>query len=174
MRFKEALAAIRGGKKVKLPSWTGYWCCEDDSIKMHCKDGRVLDITESEDIFYTLSNIVSDEWMILDDDYTFEGDPERSYTHNFGAVLAALKNGARAKRKGWNGQDQYIELGEDISYHGLDGRIHANAAHEDIGSKALVFNGSRGIQVGWTPSQSDLLAEDWILITDFTKLNIDR
>ena len=34
---------------------------------------------------------------------------------------------------------------------------------EDIGSKAIVFCGTRGEQIGWLASQADMLAEDWML-----------
>ena len=38
-----------------------------------------------------------------------------------------------------------------------------NATHEDIMDRALVFVGTRGIQVGWLASQADMLAEDWLI-----------
>lgn len=44
MFFKEAYEALKQGAIVKLPEWAGYWRWEDNSIKMHCKDGKVLDI----------------------------------------------------------------------------------------------------------------------------------
>ena len=53
MKFIDALELLKQGKKIKLPSWSGYWVKEDDTVKMYCKDGRVLDIRESEDVFYT-------------------------------------------------------------------------------------------------------------------------
>mgnify|MGYP001510369210 CR=1 FL=1 len=42
MVFKEAYEALKQGAIVKLPEWSGYWKWEDNSIKMHCKDGKVL------------------------------------------------------------------------------------------------------------------------------------
>lgn len=36
-----------------------------------------------------------------------------------------------------------------------------NAEHLDVGSQALAFVGTRGVQVGWLASQSDMLANDW-------------
>ena len=44
MVFKEAYEALKQGAIVKLPEWSGYWKWEDNSIKMHCKDGKVLDM----------------------------------------------------------------------------------------------------------------------------------
>ena len=68
MIFKEAYELLKNGKKVKLPDWKGYWVVEDNTIKMHTKDGRILSITETEDVFYTLNFIVNrDDWEVVDD-----------------------------------------------------------------------------------------------------------
>ncbi len=56
MRFAEALEVLKMGGSVKLPHWTGFWKREGDTVKMHCRDERILDIRETEDIFYTLDN----------------------------------------------------------------------------------------------------------------------
>ena len=50
MFFKEAYEALKQGAIVKLPEWAGYWRWEDNSIKMHCKDGKVLDIRETDNV----------------------------------------------------------------------------------------------------------------------------
>lgn len=50
MFFKEAYEALKQGAIVKLPEWSGYWRWEDNSIKMHCKDGKVLDIRETDNL----------------------------------------------------------------------------------------------------------------------------
>ena len=67
MYFKDALKALKEGKKIKLPTWLGYWDMEDNSIKMHTKEGSVLDIRDTQDVFYTLENIASDKWQIVND-----------------------------------------------------------------------------------------------------------
>ena len=51
MRFAEALEVLKMGGSVKLPHWTGFWKREGDTVKMHCRDERILDIRETEDIF---------------------------------------------------------------------------------------------------------------------------
>ena len=43
MNFGKALEALKTGHRVKLPSWAGYWEKDGNTIKMHCKDGRVFD-----------------------------------------------------------------------------------------------------------------------------------
>jgi len=59
MEFREAFKAMRAGKKVRLPSWSGYWAWENGTIMMHCHDGRVLDIRNTDDPAYTFTNIAS-------------------------------------------------------------------------------------------------------------------
>ena len=82
---------------------------------------------------------------------------------NFGLALEAAKKGKRIARAGWNGKDQWVELGKNFSYHEASGLCVATH-HCDIGSQALVFCGTRGRQVGWLASQADMLAEDWVVI----------
>jgi len=64
MKYCEAQELMKQGIKIKMPNWIGYWAIENGCIMMHTKDGRVLDIRETEDVFYTLGFIMSDEWII--------------------------------------------------------------------------------------------------------------
>ena len=70
MNFIEAKKEMMLGKKIKLPSWGGYWKYdkETDSIFMHCKKGNILEIRETERLSYTIDNILSDEWIIADEE----------------------------------------------------------------------------------------------------------
>lgn len=78
----------------------------------------------------------------------------------FGTAIEFVKAGARASRIGWNGKEQYIELARNISYKNTKGEI-VNVNHENIGSSAIAFVGTSGIQLGWLASQADILADDW-------------
>lgn len=82
----------------------------------------------------------------------------------FGLALEAAKKGRRIARAGWNGTGQWVELGVDIVFRTKGDAPTMIAMHEDIGSQALVFCGTRGTQVGWLASQSDMLADDWMLL----------
>lgn len=44
MKFEKALEAMKNGAAVKLPSWKGFWKLENGRIKMHCKDGKILEM----------------------------------------------------------------------------------------------------------------------------------
>ena len=83
--------------------------------------------------------------------------------YTFGEALEFLKQGKKAKRNGWNGKNQYIELASNISYVNSENKI-IKVEHNDIGSKAIAFVGTSGVQLGWLASQSDMLAEDWMVI----------
>ena len=82
---------------------------------------------------------------------------------SFSEAIKFVKRGMKVRRAGWNGRDQHIELAIDIRYYSATDAQPRNAYHEDIGSKAIVFCGTRGEQIGWLASQADMLAEDWML-----------
>ena len=90
MRFKQALELMKQGHKVKLPSWGGYWEYEEgERIWMHTKDNNVLEIRETERLSYTIENILSDEWIIADEDNTpILGGVA---TFNFGEAIKYVK-----------------------------------------------------------------------------------
>ena len=82
MNFAGAIFALQRGHKVKRHHWSGYWYlapmstvtldkCETDTtvqtIMMHTYDGREIDIRQTSDIIYTLSNCACDDWEIVED-----------------------------------------------------------------------------------------------------------
>lgn len=161
MNFSEAFALMKRGEKVKLPSWAGYWCWskEKQTIIMHTKDGGCLDIRETQNVEYTLQNILSDEWIYADGRNCPILGGEATFS--FGEAIKYLKRGMKVARKGWNGKKQYIQLATGISYKATDGEI-VNCEHEAVGNMAIAFCGTSGVQMGWLASQADMLAEDWI------------
>lgn len=82
----------------------------------------------------------------------------------FDKAINALKAGKRVTRKGWNGKGQYVVIAKMEACIDINGREYLDPAHEDIGSKFLMFVGNKGYQCGWLASQSDMLAEDWEVI----------
>lgn len=100
-----------------------------------------------------------ESWSPLD---AFEAAYRETTGMNFGLALEAAKMGKKIARRGWNGKEQYVQIGTDFTYRNHDGNGEL-VAHEDIGTKALVFVGTRGRQVGWLASQADMLADDWYI-----------
>lgn len=93
----------------------------------------------------------------------FEAAYRRTDGMNFGLAIEAAKMGKKISRQGWNGKGQYVELGHSFQYDTY-GDERTTVHHDDIGSMALVFVGTRGRQVGWLASQSDMLADDWMIL----------
>ena len=94
----------------------------------------------------------------------FEAAYRETSGMNFGLAIEAAKMGKKIARAGWNGKNQYVELGHDFSYIAPGDIPVRPVQHLDIGSQALVFVGTRGRQVGWLASQADMLADDWMIV----------
>ena len=67
MNFASAFISMQRGHKVARSHWKGYWCIEDGEIIMHTRSGEVINIRESGDMLYTVSNMACDDWHIVDD-----------------------------------------------------------------------------------------------------------
>lgn len=160
MKFEEALKAMKSGNKVKLPSWGGYWYwdSEKEVIIMCTKEEQKMDIRETQNVEYTLKNILSDEWILADETNCPQLGGEATFS--FGEAIKYLKRGMKVCRKGWNGKKQYIQLATSISYKTANGEV-VNCEHDAIGNMAIAFVGTSGVQMGWLASQADMLAEDW-------------
>lgn len=167
MKFKQALEEMKKGNKVKLPSWGGYWCWdnEKETITMHCRptdadegQGSILDIRETQRVEYTLSNVLSDEWVIADDENCtlLGGTP----TFDFGEAVKYLKRGLKVCRQGWNGKGMYLAHVNSYQYK-VDGEVHKDSLFLSpwIGMKT-----ADGKFVPWLASQTDILAEDWTFV----------
>ena len=146
---------------MKLPSWAGYWfwCIPVQSILIHTKDGKDIDVRSTECPDYTFTNICSDEWIFANDTNCPALGGEATFS--FSEAIKYLKRGMKVAREGWNGKKQYIQLATGISYKTADGEI-VNCEHDDIENMAISFVGTSGVQMGWLASQADMLAEDWV------------
>ena len=80
----------------------------------------------------------------------------------FGMAIEAMKRGKKVARKGWNGNGQFVTVGNQFTYVDCNGK--QNAEHQTSGTAALIFHGTIGVQVSWLASQSDMLSEDWEVV----------
>ena len=64
MDFKQAYKLMKRGCLVRRRGWEGYWYWDvhKGTIIIMCVDGRILDIRETEDVNFTMNNILSDDW----------------------------------------------------------------------------------------------------------------
>jgi hypothetical protein len=87
---------------------------------------------------------------------------------NFGQAIEALKDGKKVARAEWNGKGMWLILipgtkgvrpvaGTPYSKAGLTQEV-------DIEPHIDMFNAQGNMQPGWQASQSDTLAEDWLII----------
>lgn len=65
MSFRQAFFEMLNGKHIAHELWKGgYWAWENNTIMIHCYDGKVLDIRETENTAYTFGFIVEDRWYV--------------------------------------------------------------------------------------------------------------
>lgn len=64
MEFKELYADFIAGTPIKRKAWKGYWRYRFGKIEMHSKDGSVTDFVESQDILFTISGILQNDWEV--------------------------------------------------------------------------------------------------------------
>ena len=85
---------------------------------------------------------------------------------DFGEALLLMKHGFRVARQGWNGKDMFL-------YYVSEGRypVKMDAAAGIADEVGLVEYGAyialktaQGNVVPWTASQTDILANDWIIV----------
>lgn len=74
----------------------------------------------------------------------------------FGIAIEALKQGEVAARAGWNGKDMYIALVKSSEWQ-ID-------TSDRLLRDFIVMKTVDGELVPWMASQTDMLAEDWILL----------
>ena len=93
---------------------------------------------------------------------------------DFSEALIYMKAGYRVQRTGWNGADQWVCLGEggNVTPANLWNK-HTRAFAESLPEQRVVVlpyfilkTAQGAILMGWSPSQSDALAEDWQFVPD--------
>ena len=161
MIFKEAYEALKQGAMIKLPEWAGYWKWEDNSVKMYCKNGKVLDIRETEDIDYTLKFIMRDDWKIVGDAKVKDLNIQ---TLTFGEAIRNLKLGKKVSRKGWNGKGMFLFLSNEIHFLTKANLNKQEGESYDVCPSITIKTADNKCVVGWVPSQADMLATDWVIV----------
>ncbi len=90
---------------------------------------------------------------------------------DFGGAIVALKSGKRVARKGWNGKGMYLWLlpaaivkAEWCREPHLKAMAEANGGEIEALGSIRMMTADRKVLTGWLASQTDVLAEDWILL----------
>ena len=157
MKFDQALQLMKKGDKMKLPSWGGYWCWDNEkkTVMMHMRDGEVMDIRDTQRVEYTLKNVASDEWIPA-----YEGNcTVLGGTPSFGfdTALKYLKRGFGLRRRSWNG-NICIKAAEAQSWE-FSNVSRPDLNRIEVGPFIAQTNGTRSVP--WNASQEDVFATDW-------------
>lgn len=102
--------------------------------------------------------------------------PDTKY--NFGDAIQALKFGLAIRRSGWS--DKNLVVFKQVPAHitgdiipkmqslpqSAKDLISSGKGFIDYTSQCLIYNRHTGIADSWTPSISDVFAEDWVLVME--------
>lgn len=84
---------------------------------------------------------------------------------DFGKAIAAMKEGRKVARSGWNGKGMFLFLAEIEELH-TKADLHCISHLEgDLTLPSIVMKtADNKLCVGWLASQADILAEDWMFV----------
>ena len=94
----------------------------------------------------------------------------------FGDALVFLREGRKVARAGWNGKGMWVALSPGSSFpaeHAKSGHAAAHRAHELAAADGAVIDllphldmraADGSLVVGWLASQTDMLADDWMVL----------
>lgn len=77
----------------------------------------------------------------------------------FGGALELLKMGFKVARKGWNGKGMCI-----FKVCPTEIKTYANVGFYSVHQSIAMRTVDSSIVVGWLASQTDMLAEDWVVV----------
>ena len=86
----------------------------------------------------------------------------------FGQALEVLKDGGKVTRDGWNGKDMWLILIPATQMvTTTEGSPYNEAGLTAVGINAHIdmMTAQGTMQPGWLASQSDMLSEDWIVLS---------
>lgn len=89
----------------------------------------------------------------------------------FGLAIAAMQSGLKVARAGWNGKGMYLWLlpaatvkAEWCKEPHLLGLAEANGGEIECLGSIRMFTADGKVLTGWLASQTDMLAEDWVVV----------
>lgn len=105
------------------------------------------------------------EWAQADEPYPVkEGDE-----FDFGSAICLLKEGLKVARKGWNGKDMFLYYVPASAYPAQRNNkaTLAGMFPDDMVPYGayIAMKTAQGNVVPWLASQTDMLAEDWLIVT---------
>ncbi len=89
---------------------------------------------------------------------------------NFGDAIAALKDGKKVAREGWNGKGMFlVYVAGTPNCEFKDGSPYFKALNKapavaNINAHIDMYTATGDFQPGWLASQTDMLADDWQIV----------
>jgi hypothetical protein len=92
---------------------------------------------------------------------------------DFGKALGALKDGEAVARQGWNGKNMWLSYSPGVKdlpaekfWSDVNGRYAVSRGGKADVLPCITMKTATGeILMGWLASQSDMLAEDWMIVS---------
>ena len=111
---------------------------------------------------------------VLNDEYGITADEKVAQTETgmtFGGAIAALKQGKKVARQGWNGKGMWLWLKEGTMVKSdwchdpaLKAIADKNGGEIEALGTVCMKTADNKILSGWLASQTDVLSHDWVVI----------
>lgn len=154
------------GLCIALPEWEGFWF-------RNIKTGKLLVFTKEKEILDTPSHVfkLRNDWMVVKPNEVQEKLLEeylnkKIETYSFGGAIVALKRGQKVARKGWNGAGMFLYLVPGSTFKvNREPLLSIYEEGTEINYRPHIdLKTADGSVATWSPSGSDALAEDWIIL----------
>lgn len=137
-----------------------------------CLRKRAIDSAKIAAELYSLDenveNLIQEAYIqgATEESHLFKGE-----VGDFGQAIASLRLGKKVARKGWNGKGMYLwlKLGTTIQKDLCKDPMLLSACEANGGSveglpTICMKTADNKILTGWLASQTDMLANDWVLV----------
>ena len=112
--------------------------------------------------------------MVLKDEYGITAEEKVAQTETgmtFGGAIAALKQGKKVARQGWNGKGMWLWLKEGTMVKSdwchdpaLKAIADKNGGEIEALGTICMKTADNKILSGWLASQTDVLSHDWVVV----------
>jgi hypothetical protein len=118
------------------------------------------------------NNLTSQPIKIMDETTMNAPDGRALVNRNFGEAIQALKKGSRVAREGWNGKGMFLFLlpAGTVPTKAIHDPALREVIETELGTDTFealgsirMFTADKKILTGWLASQTDMLAEDWMI-----------
>jgi len=143
---------------------------EADMEKMESVDGdEIVGVVAGEISLINVPDVdrTPDCWFIYGPERHGYKRLDSGFRGDFGDAIRLMKKGYKVAREGWNGKIMWlIYVPGSICEECREGSPYERAGLKSavIGGHIDIYTTQGTIQPGWTASQADMLAEDWMIV----------